>query len=262
MAKDLIYVYCLSQREPNFKDLNLNGSIYSILYKDLYAVISRVSADEFNEENLKKNLSNMDWLEQKVRAHMKVISQIMNFSTVIPFKFGTVFEKEDNLKKMLEGEVQFFKDKMAELDGKEEWAVKLYCNFETLNKKMNEISDEIKQLDQEIFSSSKGKAFLLKKKRNELIKKEADKKICEYGQHCFDNLKGCAEGAVLNKLLPREVTEKENEMILNSVYLVIKKKVEDFLGLVEELKNKYSEIGFEFDCTGPWPPYNFTGEDK
>ena len=63
--------------------------------------------------------------------------------------------------------------------------------------------------------------------------------------------------ARINKLLSKEVTEREEEMILNSAFLINKNKVAGFLNTVEGLKTRYADKGLFFDCTGPWPPYNF-----
>lgn len=255
MEKELIYIYCVTPEKPNSKDLD--RGVYSIYHKGLYAIASKVSEDSFSEENLKKNLSDIKWVEDKAREHIRVINQVMKSATVIPFKFGTIFKTEDSLKKMIEDCSGQIKDNISKLDGKEEWSVKIYCDFKVLNEKISQISEKIKKLDQEIVSSSLGKAFLLKKKREDLIKEEVNKKINECGQNCYERLKNFSEEVVINKLLPKEVTEKENEMILNSAYLVLKEKVEAFLDLVEDMKNKHGEAGFEFDCTGPWPPFNF-----
>ena len=46
-------------------------------------------------------------------------------------------------------------------------------------------------------------------------------------------------------------------MILNAVFLLAKPKLEDFIESIDCLKEKYKDTGLKFDCTGPWPPYNF-----
>ena len=262
MAQELIYVYCVTQKEPNFKDLDVSNNAYAVGHNDLYAVVRKVSEDEFNEENLKKSLSDMNWVEPKAREHIKIINQTMETSTIIPFKFGTIFKTEDSLKKMLEDYSQQLKDNIVKLDGKEEWSLKLYCNFKVLNEKIAQINEKIKQLDQEISSSSPGKAFFLMKKRDELVKDEVCRAINEYGQYCFEKLKDCAQEARINKLLPKEVTERNDEMILNSAFLINKDKVGDFLKIAEGLRTKYTDKGLFFDCTGPWPPYNFCNLSK
>ena len=63
---NLIYLYCLSELTPKLKEVqNLVEKLYFVYHCDLYAVVSLVSKDEFNEENLKKNLNNMGWLKKK-----------------------------------------------------------------------------------------------------------------------------------------------------------------------------------------------------
>lgn len=111
----------------------------------------------------------------------------MKNTYVIPFKFATIFNTEDNLKTMFEEHLEGFKDILIKLEEKEEWGVKIYCNSEKL----------------------------------------------------------------------KENLIQEDEQLLNSAFLINKDKVEDFLNIVEELRTKYTDKGLFFDCTGPWPPYNF-----
>ncbi|MBI5050786.1 MAG: GvpL/GvpF family gas vesicle protein, partial [Nitrospirae bacterium] len=85
----------------------------------------------------------------------------------------------------------------------------------------------------------------------------ANKKLNEYGQVSFDRLREKSTEARINKLLPKEVTERNDEMILNSAFLINKDKAGDFLNIVEDFRTKYTDKGLSFDCTGPWPPYNF-----
>ena len=114
-------------------------------------------------------------------------------------------------------------------------------------------------MDKEISFSPPGKAFILKKKKEELLNIAANKKLNEYGQVSFDRLREKSTEARINKLLPKEVTERNDEMILNSAFLINKDKVGDFLNIVDDLRVEYTDKGLFFDCTGPWPPYNFCG---
>ena len=107
---DLIYLYCVTHKIPKLKDMEkLVGGPYFVYHQGLYAVVSEVREDEFGEENLKKNLANLEWIKQKASIHEQVIEEVMKDACVIPFKFGTIFNNEDNLKTMLEeyiGETQ------------------------------------------------------------------------------------------------------------------------------------------------------------
>ena len=256
--KELIYLYCVTDKAPKLKEVeNFIDKLYFIYRQGIYAVVSKVKENEFSEENLKKNLANLDWIKEKANIHEKIIEGIMKHTRVIPFKFGTIFNTEDNLKVMLEEHSEEFKVKLMNLEGKEEWGIKIYCDVERLKGSTIKEEDEILKIDKEINSSSSGKAYFLKKKKEELIKDALNKTINEYGQKSFETLKGLSIEARINKLLPKEVTEKKDDMILNSAFLIDKNKVTEFIQATDELKTEYNDKGLSFDCTGPWPPYNF-----
>lgn len=275
MIQDLIYLYCLTNKVPKLKEIEtLVNSIYFIhspkgsrvldhagfiFYQGLYAVTGRVSADEFSEENLKKNLSNLDWITAKASAHEKVIETVMQNSCVIPFKFGAIFNAEENLKTMLKKHIKEFKDTLNRLEGKEEWGVKIYCDMGKLKENLIQDNKELLSLDKEINSASPGKAFILKKKKEELVNIIVNKKLNECGRDSFERLKQYSVEFCINKLLPQEVTERKDNMILNSVFLVEKDGIAGFIDSVDILKRIFTPLGLFFDHTGPWPPYNFCG---
>lgn len=259
MAQELIYIYCISQKKPDLKDFSPDDNIYSIYYQDLYSIVSKVSEDEFGKEGLEKNFADIKWVESKVRKHMQAVIRIMETSTVIPFKFATVFETEDSLKRMLDKYSQQLKDKIVELNGKEEWSIKVYCDIEKLRENILKKDSGIKKIRKEIKinSSSPGKVYFLKKKEEELIKNAIQKKCGEYGEKSFQILKEYSSESQINNLLPKEATEGKKDMILNASFLVEKAKVSDFLKLADCLKTAYGDEGFDFAGTGSWPPYNF-----
>lgn len=260
---ELIYLYCVTNKVPKLKGAeNLVDKLYFVYHRGLYAVVSKVSGCEFGEENLKKNLANFEWIKQKVGIHEKVIEGVMKESCVVPFKFGTIFNAEDNLKTMLEEHAEALGGNLKNLEGKEEWGLKIYCDMEKLKGAVGKEDAEILKIDEEIGSSSCGKAYLLKKKKEELIKDALGKRINEYGKACFELLRGLSFAGRINKLLPKEVTEREEDMVLNSAFLVDKSKVAEFIQEVDAFKAEYNDKGFNFDCTGPWPPYNFCNLSK
>jgi hypothetical protein len=254
----LIYVYCITNKEPN-----LNGSkelvagLSTLGEGGLYAIVSNEKEEEFSQENLEKNLSNLEWIKQKAYLHEKVIEQIMEQACVIPFKFGTLFNSEQTLKAMLVEHEDQFKADLEQLADKEEWGVKVYCDKEKSRQTLNVQNEEIKKIDDEINASSPGKAFILKKKREELLDNVLSKTLNTYIQESFDQLGRYCEGSRLNRVLPREATGRCEDMILNAAYLVAKDKVTQFNQEVDRLNSEGKEKGISLDLSGPWPPYNF-----
>ena len=152
--------------------------------------------------------------------------------------------------------------KLSNLEGKEEWGLKIYCNFNTFKEKIEKEEEMIKEMEKEIVSSSKGKAYFLRKKKDELIKTIINERTSEYTQDSFKRLEKVSLETQINKILPKEVTQNKNDMVLNVAFLIDKNLIKEFDEVLEYLKIKYSYKGLTFDCTGPWPPYNFCSIDK
>lgn len=262
MAEEIIYAYCITQKTSNLKTIeNLIDSLYFVYHKGLFAVVSKVGVDEFNAEGLKKNMADLEWVKKKVWLHERVVEGIMKNSCLIPLKFATLFNSEESLKAVLEEYAEQFRIILTSLKDKEEWGVKIYCDLGKLKEVLLLEDEEILNIDKEISFSSTGKAYFLKKKE-ELLNIAVNKKFNEYGQMSFNRLREVSQEAGINKLLPKEVTERNDKMILNSVFLINKNKVRYFLNIVENLRAKYTDKGLFFDCTGPWPPYNFCNFSK
>ncbi|MFZ2148490.1 MAG: GvpL/GvpF family gas vesicle protein [Sedimentisphaerales bacterium] len=256
----LVYLYCVADSEPKIKQVeDSENNLYSICHNGLYAVVSEVEQQEFGEEGLKKNMADFEWVKTKASLHEKIMEQVMSNTSVIPFKFSTLFNADESLKAVLEQYGQEFKVILRKLAHKQEWGLKIYCNPEKLKANLGNDDSEILKIEDEIKSSSAGKSYFLKKKKDRLIERMLNDKINECGQESFELLKELSFEARINRLLPKEVTEREDDMVLNSAFLVDRDEVGDFRNMVDTLKMHYEGKGFLIDCTGPWPPYNFCG---
>ena len=256
--KHLIYLYCITAVSPVLKEVvKLVSNLYFVYHVDLYAIVGKVAESEFGQESLATNMADLEWVKTKISLHEKVIEGVMINTYVIPFKFATLFNTEESLTAMLTEYAEKFKTILKKLKDKEEWGVKVYCDTGRLKQSLVNDNSEILEIENKITSSSVGTAYFLKKKKDELIKDALNKKINECGQKSFELLKELDVEARINKLLPREVTERPEDMILNSAFLVAKDKVGNFVDRVDSLKMRYEDKGFSIVCTGPWPPYNF-----
>ncbi len=257
MNNELIYVYCISSTPVTLDLGSIHEGLKCILFQGYYIIVKNVSPDEFSEENLKKKFADLSWIDKNARDHIRVISQIMKSSTVIPFKFGTIFKSEENLGKFISDYSDSLRENLINIEGKEEWSVKIYFDRKVLNEQIAEHSETVLNIEQQILESSPGKAFLLKKKKAELIEKEVEKLIKSCGQTCYDEFKNISELSRINNLLPKELTERNDDMILNVSFFIKKQRVADFVGTVDLLQGKFKNIGFDIDVSGPWPPFSF-----
>jgi len=257
MKNDLIYVYCISNNPPGLtRDMEPNV-VKSLKIEKFYVIVKFVSESEFSEENFKKNLSDIQWVELNAREHIMVISMIMESGTVIPFKFGTIYNSEASLKKFITDYSDSLIENFDNHAGKEEWSVKIYCDRKVLCEQIDKFSEEAAALEKQIMASSPGKAFLLKRKKTELIENEMDRLCKKYGQEYYDEFKILSEATFLNNLLPKDIAGREDSMILNASFLISKNKLAEFKNTVDVLKQKDGNSSFFIVSTGPWPPFSF-----
>lgn len=257
MTTDLIYVYCLLNTQPVLHETMELRGLKSIVIGDFQVIVKYVSSQEFSEENFKRNLSDIEWLENSAREHVEVISTLMDQNTAIPFKFGTIFNSEDSLRKFITDYSDSLLENFHHIEGKEEWSVKIYCDRKSLSEQIDELSEETAALEKQIMASSPGKAFLLRRKKSELVENEMDRICKSYGQNYYDEFRKLSVSTNLNNLLPKEFTGREDTMILNAAFLVNKAKVNDFRNTVDTLRKKDGNSGFFIETTGPWPPFSF-----
>ena len=258
MTNDLIYVYCLSNSPPAFPETMMKlKNLKSLVCGDFYVVVKLVSSEEFSEENFKRNLSDIEWLETNAREHVEVINILMTQNAVIPFRFGTIYLAEDSLRKFITDYSDSLFENLHHIEGKEEWGVKIYCDRKSLSEQIDELSEETAALEKQIMASSPGKAFLLKRKKAELVENEMDRICKSYGQNYCDEFRKLSVSTNLNNLLPKEFTGREDTMILNANFLVNKTTVNDFRNTADTLKRNDSIFGFYILATGPLPPFNF-----
>jgi len=257
MENELIYVYCISDspleitRNMKAKDLK------SLKFDDFYVIVKYVPENEFSEDNFKTNLSDIQWVETSAREHIRVIIMVMEYTTVIPFKFGTIYNTKAGLQKFIDDYSVSLTENFNYIRGKEEWSVKVYCDRKALCNQIDQLSEKAADLEKQIMASSPGKAFLLGRKKTELIENEMDRLCKEYGQKYFDQFKSLSDSTSLSNLLPKEYTGREDTMILNATFLVTKEKVPDFKWTFDLLRKKDENSGFIIEASGPWPPFSF-----
>jgi hypothetical protein len=235
----------------------LQPSAISHQLSAISAIVSRVSLQEFSQEALESNLEDIKWVEAKVLAHQRVLEAVLASRTLIPMRFCTIYQSEGRVQEMLAQHYDDFVTNLAQLEGKQEWGIKVYCDDKALVQRVGETSDKVKELKAEMEQKSSGAAYFLKKKMDEAIAEEVERASDEYAQHSHDRLSSHAEEAVINPLQSKELTGRKEAMVLNGAYLVAEEQLAAFRAELESLAEEYGGLGLIYEMTGPWPPYNF-----
>jgi hypothetical protein len=246
------------QKKPGFsKGIDPAHPVYTLPYQAIQAIVSKVSLQEFGQEELEANLEDIQWVEAKVLAHQRVLEAVLADHTLVPMRFCTIYRSESGVQEVLAKHYDDFVEALAHLKGKQEWGGKVYCDGQTLAQRVGESSNKVKELKAEMEEKSSGAAYFLKKKVYDVITEEVEQASDEYAQRSHDRLSSHAEEAVVNPLQSKELTGRDEAMVLNGAYLVAEERLTAFRAELESLKEEYGDLGFIYEMTGPWPPYNF-----
>ena len=260
-----LYGICPSVKIKNLSDKDTSkgiggGKVFRILYQDIEAIIGEISLKEFGSEEIqRKAAEDLEWIKDKALTHERVIEIAMNNSDglIIPMKFGMIFKDRESLISSLKKNYLKFKGLFKNLQGKEERSVKTYCKFELFENEIKKKSPIIQSKLEEIKSLSVGRQYFLKEEINEMVKREARNSVNNYILLFFEKLKELVEELKENKILGKELTQRNDSMVFNGAFLVKKERVDKFQKEIQKLQSEYKKIGFTFESSGPWPPYNF-----
>ena len=231
------YAYCITEqkaflgtvrsRRP-FPVDGLHGvnssQIFAYPSGELAVIVSEYTLGELNQ--------------QAVIEHARVVSECFRNTTVLPFRFGTVFDNDEALRRAIRANRKAFTDSVMRLKGKAEMHLKLVVKDGSLREAMNDIE----------LPASVGGEYLTR-----LREKAA--------RHRERQTKARALSVQVNKLfhpLEEEVSCRKDDsggMLIDIAHLIDEKSIERY-------QNSYSSAARQLkNCeiliSGPWPPYHF-----
>ncbi|MBI4802943.1 MAG: GvpL/GvpF family gas vesicle protein [Elusimicrobia bacterium] len=264
-----LYLYCIREKTDNAPVISTEGidggEVFPLVHRQLEAVVSRVSLKEFGSEEIQnKSQEDLKWIKEKALAHEKVIEAAAKKNdtrlSLIPMRFGIIFNGEKSLKTMLDKDYARITEKLEKIRGKQEWGLKVYLkgqkNFE---EEVKEKSALIKKKRKELANLPEGAAFFMEEELKTLILKETAEELTGFALGVFEAFKNIAVDCVKNKNLGKELTGKSEPMVLNAAYLIPGESVAEFKTEAEKANKRIREKGFYLEYSGPWPAYNFAG---
>jgi hypothetical protein len=223
----------------------------------LTAVVSEVPLDEYGEEGLRRNLNDLEWLEEVVRAHEGVLEAALPGGPLVPMRVCTIYTDTQHVERMLAERKTSFEDAIARLSGRAEWGVKLTADrnraAEAARARMGHVAGA---------TAGAGGSYLGRKQQDLRLHDEVVEILDAAAAESHARLE---EWAAESELLPaqrRELSGHEGEMVLNAAYLVDDDRLDGFRQVVSELEQQYGDEGFAFELTGPWAAFHFTGEAR
>jgi hypothetical protein len=264
-----LYLYCIREKIEDApviseRGIDRNGEVFTLAYRELEAVVSKVSLEEFKSEEIqKKAKEDLSWIREKALVHEKVIEEAMRrddkILSLIPMRFGIIFKDRERLEKTLSQDYSSIKEVLERIKDKQEWSVKVYLkDRKKIEQMIKEKSEVIKEKEKEIASLSEGMAFFMEEELKDVISEEMDKELNKIVEDLFKSIGKHAVASVRNKVLEKDLTGRREPMVLNLACLIPKEKIENFKKEAEGLNQELQAKGFYLEYSGPWPVYNFS----
>lgn len=246
-----IYLYCIAEGNVNedFGNTGVeNSKVYTILFRDVSAVVHSCKAEPYNseDENIVKG-----W----VLSHQGVVDRAMEkYGTILPLGFDTIIKGDEKaLKEWLEKEYDNFKNKLEKVRGKKEYGVQIFIDEKTFVKEL-EKNEEIKNLAEKIEKMPKGTAYMFQKKMENTIKNAMENESKKMFAEFHEKIKNSSDAAKIEK---NKDTKDGKRMILNTSVLLKNENVKALGAQLDEI-NKRKGVSVRF--VGPFAPYSFVSD--
>ena len=266
----LLYLYGILPEEENVQNVwpegkaAIDGKETPFLEKweGIACVVTEVDEEEFGEEAMEKNSNDTSWIQEKAFHHHEALLDLQRRATILPMKFGTIFESKESLQSMIEEKRGFLVETLNKLEGKEEWNVKAYIDPVVFQDRVAETNENIKAKREEISAMSKGRQYLEKKKLDKVIEEERFREQERKAQEIHSMLREYSVESEKKKNWKKETTGRSDEMSLNAAYLIDRTYLDDFLNRFRSIENDLEGEGWLIEATGPWPAYHFATLDE
>jgi Gas vesicle synthesis protein GvpL/GvpF len=233
------YAYCITERQA-FPELlrhrkpipmeavtGIQGNqIFLYPASDLAVIVSEYSPSQ--------NLNSHAGVE-----HARVISDCFKTSTVLPFRFGTVFADDDALRRSIRSNQRQFLTNIDRLRGKAEMHLKVLLD--------DCCREQVRRYSAEPVPNV-GKGYLSNLRENAALQRERQTKARAVTVQMHRMFLPLAEEVSCKRM-------ESGKMLLDIAHLIDS-------NCIERYQNKYSSASVLMkDChmqlSGPWPPYHF-----
>jgi hypothetical protein len=176
--------------------------------------------------------------QQAVLDHARVVSECFRSGTVLPFRFGTVFDNDEALRRAVRANRKALLASVTRLRGKAEMHLKLVVRDESLREALSDAA----------LPNTVGSEYLTRLREKAARERERQSKAR-------------AISVQVHKLfnpLEEEVSCKKDSdgLLIDIAHLIDSKTVEKYQNRCNTATRQLK--GCEIVVSGPWPPYHFT----
>ena len=227
------------------------GRVEPIVEESLLGATSVVPAAEYEEEPLNARLQDLEWLAPRAAAHQDVNGKLLDLTAaVVPLAFGAIYRGTDGVRELLRSRAAELEDRLRTLEGRAEWIVSIERDGPELV-----VGDAVRALDAEIAASAPGRAFLLGKRRDEVVRDERRARDAAIAEEAAAAIAEIGDGVYREQL----IDDPTVGAVARFSVLARRSREIELGDVVRRLGATGSSGGYRLRLSGPWPAYRFGG---
>jgi hypothetical protein len=227
------------------------GRVEAIVEGDLLGATSVVPASDYEEEPLNARLQDLEWLAPRAASHQEVNGRLLELAdAVVPLAFGAIYRDEEGVRELLRARSDDLADRLRAVEGRAEWIISIERDGSAPPP-----GDAVRALDAEIAAALPGRAFLLGKRRDEVIREERRTRDAAVAEETWSTIEAIAERVYREPLIDDPLAEA----IARFSVLARRDREVELGDVVRRLGAAGTSDGYRVRLSGPWPAYRFGG---
>lgn len=184
-------------------------------------------------------------------THEKVLEEVMKQFTVLPVRFSTISEHNDDagILRIIEKDYKKFDDMLTKMEGKKELGLKVLAQEAAIYASILEKYDDIKALRDKLINLPIDKTHYQRVKIGEMVAEALKKETENYKNTILEALNPLADDVKIND-------NYGEMMILNAAFLIKSTSEPAFDQAVNAISEQYGHL-MTFKYVGTLPLYNF-----
>ncbi|HZJ45612.1 MAG TPA: GvpL/GvpF family gas vesicle protein [Pyrinomonadaceae bacterium] len=264
----VLYVYCIAEAGPANEMLSESSppaiedgaAVELIDAGNLAAIVSSVPSTSYDEMSLAEHLTDPSWTALRAMRHENVVEHFAKRTSVVPLRFGTIYLERARIETMLSDNNLRLAALLERLRNREEWGVNVYLDKNLLMATITSLSPRLKDLTERAANASPGESYLLKKRIETMKADEARIETNRAIAEIEKELGAKSVDARRLRVLKVEGTE-HGELKAKFAFLIQRSEFQNFQSAAEKIARKLKSGGISLELTGPWPAYNFAGDE-
>lgn len=263
MSETLRYLYAITDARaaPLVAATELRGieraPVEPLVDGPLLAATSVVPASDYEEGPLNEHLQDLDWLAPRAAAHQDVNSRLLEITgAVLPLAFGAIYRGSEGVRTLLRSRAEELRDRLRSVEGRAEWIVSVERDQDLGGLRPPALdSAALRQLDAEIASAPPGRAFLLGKRRDEVLRDERRARDAAIAEETAAAVEAIGERIYREPL----IDDPAVSAVARLSVLAERGRAAELGDAVRRLGATDISRGYRVRLSGPWPPYRFGG---